>query len=54
MANKHNINTEDLFDKTDVQQYLQMIQDAINRMSSNCSGSKNLEFYSLKNHCNRI
>lgn len=27
MANKHNIKTEDLFDKTDVQQYLQMIQD---------------------------
>ncbi len=54
MANKHNIKTEDLFDKTDVQQYLQMIQDAINRISFNCSGSKNLEFCRLKNHCNKI
>jgi hypothetical protein len=41
MANKQNINSDFLGDKSDVQQYLQMIQDTINRMSSNCSNCKN-------------
>lgn len=41
MANKQNLNSDFWGDKTDVQQYLQMIQDTINRMSSNSSNCKN-------------
>ena len=41
MANKQNINSEFGEDKTDVHQYLQMLQDTINRMSSNSSNCKN-------------
>ncbi|MBO5629772.1 MAG: hypothetical protein J5965_11935, partial [Aeriscardovia sp.] len=41
MANKQNKNSDFWGDKTDVQQYLQMIQDTINRMSSNSSNCKN-------------
>ncbi len=41
MANKQNNNSDFWGDRSDVQQYLQMIQDTINRMSSNCSNCKN-------------
>lgn len=41
MANKQNKESDSVFDKTDVQQYLQMIQDTINRMASNSSSCKN-------------
>lgn len=41
MTNKQNVHSDFWGDKTDVQQYLQMIQDTINRMSSNSSNCKN-------------
>jgi hypothetical protein len=41
MTKKKNIPQDDYFVKNDVQQYLQMIQDTINRMSSNSSNCKN-------------
>lgn len=40
MTKKQNIPQDDYFDKTDVQQYLQMLQDTIKRMASNSSNCK--------------